>query len=135
MRKIASTILCYGIAAILLFFGMSFDKAEDLLYTQNTRNESVTMAVCAGEDTILEVQSANVEIVGAKNEYPVSQIVNRLSSGKKDVRMFLCILLVANILENKSYSDKASCEIESSDIHYRIAVLNYIHDLDGKKRV
>lgn len=135
MRKIASTILCYGIAVILLFFGMSFDKAEELFYTQNTRNESATMAVLAGEDTILEVQSTNVEIVGAKSESPVSQIVNRLSTGKKDAKMFLYILVVATILENNSYSDRVICEVESTNIHYRIAVLNYIHDLDGKKRV
>lgn len=135
MHKIASTILCYGIAIILLFFGMSFDEAEALFHTQNVRNESVTMAVCSGGATISEVQSANVQIVGSKSESPVLQLVNQSSVGKKDARMLLCILLVANILDNNSYSDRVICEATSSDVHYRIAVLNYIHDLDGKKRV
>lgn len=135
MRKIANTILCYGIAIILLFFGMGFDEAEALLHTQNTRNENVTMAVCSGEATISEVQPANVQIVGAKSESPVLQLVKQSSVGKKDARMLLCIVLVTNILENNSYSDRVICEVTSSDIHYRIAVLNYIHDLDGKKRV
>ncbi len=135
MHKIASTILCYGIAIILLLFGMNFDEAEALFHTQNTRNENVAMAVYSGGATISEVKSATVQIVGAKSESPVLQLVNQSSAGKKDVRMLLCILLVANILDNNSYSDRVICEVESSDIHYRIAVLNYIHDLDGKKRV
>lgn len=135
MRKIASTILCYGIAAILLFFGMSFDKAEDLLYTQNTRNERVTMAVCSGGATISEVQPTVTQIVGTKSESLVSQLVNPSAAGKKDSRMLLCILLVVNLLDHNSYSDRAIYVMESPNIHYRVAVLNYIHDLDGKKRV
>lgn len=77
MRKIATTILCYGIAIILLFFGMSFNEADALF----------------------------------------------------------CILLVANLLGNNSNSDRAIYVTESPDICHQVAVLNYIHDLDGKKRV
>ena len=135
MRKIAITILCYVIDMILLFFGMSFDEAEALFYTQNTRNESATMAVCSGGATISEVQPVVTQIVGAKSESPVRQLVNQSSAGKKDARMLLCILLVANVSDNNSYSDRAIYVMESQDFHYRVAVLNYIHDLDGKKRV
>lgn len=135
MPKIANTILCYGIAMILLFFGMSFDEAEALFYTQNVRTESVVTAVCSGSATIYEVESEITQIVGTTSESPIQQLTNQSSAGKKDSRLHFCILLVDNLLDNYSNFDKAICVMKSLDVYHSVAVLNYIHDLDGKKRV
>lgn len=134
MRKIANTILCFGIAMILLFFGMSFDEAEALFYTQNVRTESVMTAVCSGSATISGVESEITQIVGTKSESPIQQLTNQSVTGKRDSRMLFCVLLVANLLDNYSNSDKAIYVMKSCEVCHKVAVLNYIHDLDGKKR-
>ena len=135
MRKIANTILCFGIAIILLFFGMNFDEAESLFHTQNVKAEGVTATAYTGGATISEVEPWQEQIAGTKSELSVGQFIKQTSVGKKDARMFFCILLVVNLLDNYSNSDKAICVMKSPDIYHRVAVLNYIHDLDGKKRV
>ena len=135
MRKIASTILCSVIAMILLFFGLSIDEADALFYTPNAGAECVVTAVCSGEATISEVKSPDTQIMSTRNDIAVQQFVNQSVTGKRDLKNLVFILLVANLSDNNSYSEKAVCVTESTDIRHRIAVLNYIHDLDGKKRV
>lgn len=135
MRKIASTILCSVIAMILLFFGLSFDEADTLFYTQKADTESVVTVVCLGGATISEVKSPDTQIMSTRNDAAVQQFVNQSVTGKRDLKNLVFILLVANLSDNNSYSEKVVCVTESTDIRHRIAVLNYIHDLDGKKRV
>ena len=135
MRKIANTILCYGIAMVLLLFGINFDEAGALFHTQNVRSESAAAVICSGEATISEVESFSTQIVGTRSESSVQQLVQQSSVGKKDSKMLFCMFMVANLLDNYSGFDNATDVMESSDIHHKVAVLNYIHDLDGKKRV
>ena len=135
MRKIASTILCSVIAMVLLFFGLRIDEADTLFYTQNAGAESAVAVVCSGGATISEVKSPDTQIMSTRNDIAVQQCVNQSATGKKDIKNLVLILLVADLLDNNSYSERAVCVTESTDIRHRIAVLNYIHDLDGKKRV
>lgn len=135
MRKIANTILCYGIAMILLLFGMNFDEAGALFHTRNVAVESSMPVVYTTGAILSEAETVSAQIVGTKSESPVQQIVNQFSFGKKDTRNIVCILLADILLDNDSYSDKAITVMDSPDIHHRVVVLNYIHDLDGKKRV
>lgn len=135
MRKIANTILCYGIAMILLLFGVNFDEAGALFYTRNVTVEDSVTVVYTTEAILSEAETESAQIVGTKSESPVQQIVNQFSFGKKDTRNIVCILLADILLDNDSYSDRAIAVMDLPDIYHRIAVLNYIHDLDGKKRV
>ena len=133
MSKIANTILCYSIAIILLLFGIRFDEAGVLFDTQNTKNSNV--AVCVAGATISEVESTITQFVGTKSESQVEQLVNQSQNTRRDSRMVFCILILETILKDFSDSNKVTCEINSIDFFHRVAVLNYIHDLDGKKRV
>ena len=135
MSKIANTIICYGIAIILLCFGMRFDEAEALFYTRNVGLESVAEGVCAGRTTISEVDSTSTKLVGTKNESQTGQIIKQSQNMKRDAKMLFCILTVADLGNFISNSDQVTCEIKSVDLYHRVVVLNYIHDLDGKKRV
>lgn len=135
MRKVANTILCYGIAMILLLFGMNFDEAGALFHTRNVTVEDAMPVVYTTGAIFSETEAVSAQIVGTKSESPVQQIVNQFSFGKKDARNIVCILLADILLDNDSYSDRAIAVMDLPDMHHRIAVLNYIHDLDGKKRV
>ena len=135
MRKIASTILCSVIAMVLLFFGLRIDEADTLFYTQNAGAESVVAVVCSGGATISEVKSPDTQIMSTRNDAAVQQFVNQSATGKKELKNLVFLLLVDNLSDNNSYSEKAVCVTEPTDIRHRVAVLNYIHDLDGKKRV
>lgn len=135
MRKIASTILCSVIAIVLLFFGLRIDEADTLFYTQNAGAESVVTVVCSGGATISEVKSPDTQIMITRSDATVQQFFNQSVTGKKDFKNLVFVLLVANLDDNNSYSERAVCVTESTDIRHRVAVLNYIHDLDGKKRV
>ena len=136
MRKIASTILCFSIAMILLFFGTSFDKADLIFYTPNDRVVTVeSVAVYSGGASISEVETVMPQTVSAKDGLSAGQLLSRLSSGKKEVKEILLMIPVVFASENNSNSDRAIFVMKSPDIYYRVAVLNYIHDLDGKKRI
>lgn len=135
MRKIASTILYSVIAMVLLFFGLRIDEADTLFYTQNAGAKSVVAVVCSGGATISEVKSPDTQIMSTRNDIAVQQFVNQSATGKKELKNLVFILLVDNLSDNNSYSEKAVCVTEPTDIRHRVAVLNYIHDLDGKKRV
>ena len=135
MSKIANTIICYSIAIILLCFGMRFDEAEALFYTRNVGLESVAEVVCAGRTTISEVDSTITKFVGTKNESQTGQIIKQSQNMRRDAKMLFCILAVTDLGNFISNSDQVTCEIKSVDLYHRVVVLNYIHDLDGKKRV
>lgn len=135
MRKIVNTVLYYSIAIILLFFGMNFDEAEAFFHTQNARSESVDTVICSGGAMISEVESFSTQIVGTRSESSTQQLIQQSSWEKKDSRMLSCLLPVANLFDNYSNFNRATDVMDSPDIRHRVAVLNYIHDLDGKKRV
>ena len=136
MSKIANTIICFGIATILLFFGLNLDDAEVLFYTQNTNTVSnMAVALYSGEATISEVETPMSQLISTQNETVVHHLEQQGIQGKKDAKMLLFIVVALNLLEQTSNSDKVILEMKSPDIYHRVAVLNYIHDLDGKKRV
>ena len=135
MCKIVNTILCYGIAMILLFFGMNFAEAGNFSRTQNAKSETPATIVCVGGATISEVDSFETQLVGKRSESSVQQLVWKSSIGKKDSRMLFCILIFLYLPDDYSNFNRATSVINVPNIFHRVAVLNYIHDLDGKKRV
>lgn len=135
MRRIANKILCYSVAMLLLLFGLNFDEAEALFYTSNIQTESVSSAVYTGEATISSVESFATEIMSIKSESPVQQLVKHSASSKRDARNLLYILKTDIISDYNSNFVMVTESDVFLDIHHRVAVLNYIHDLDGKKRV
>lgn len=136
MRKIANTILCFGIAIILLLFGMSFDEADVLFRTQNNRIVTAeAVAVYSGGASISEVETVMPQTVNAKNKLSVGQLSMQSVSGRKAAKEILLIEPIVSVSENNSGFDRAVCVMKTPNIYHRIAVLNYIHDLDGKKRV
>lgn len=136
MCKVANTILSFGIAMILLFFGMSFDEADVIFRTQSERTASVeSVAVYSGGASISEVESVMPQTMSAKNKVSVGQLTMQSFAGKNDSKVFFLLRPVVSVSENNSNIDRVICVMKSPDIYHRIAVLNYIHDLDGKKHV
>ena len=121
MRKIANTSVCFGIAIILLFFGMSFDKADMLFYTQNERQATVeSMAVYSGGASISEVESVMPQTMSAKSKLFAGQILSQLSSGKRDIREVFLVVPKILVSENNS-----ACLISSNQ--YRVSSISSSH--------
>ena len=136
MRKRIHSILCFGLTVILLVFGMNFDEADTLFYAQNTQQTGeVTEIVCTGEAAVLKAQSLETVMVGMCSENQSQRFVKQTNSQRSDTKIISYILKTNSILECNSNSDRAIFVMKSGDIYHSVAVLNYIHDLDGKKRV
>ncbi len=134
MYKTGYTVLCYNIAIILLMFGINFDRAEDIFCTLNAGREYQVVSMNYTNDTVIrETESESEKIIGTKNASAIEQIGKQNHSTRKDTRVFLHVERAQDISNNYSNSDRVTYEADCSNMRHRVAVLNYIHDLDGKK--
>lgn len=135
MRKAINMILCYSVAMLLLLFGMNFDKAGEVFHTPNTYVSHQTSAVLTKEAAILEVEGEATKIIGTRSESPLQQIFKQTNQNKKDIKAFLQVFKVDSLEKYHSNLFMVTNVTKAPALHHRVAVLGYIHDLDGKKRV
>ena len=135
MRKTIHTILCYSLAMLLLLFGVNFDKAETVFYTSNVQTSHLSANIYGSEATLSEVDVDATKIIGTRSESPVWQINKQTNQSKKDIKTFLHVLNVDNISDYYSNSVMVTDVTRAHEQCGKVAVLNYIHDLDGKKRI
>ena len=135
MRKTRNMILCYIVTMLLLFFGMNFDEAEELLYTRNFQPECSVSLINTQDVVILEVENPDADAMLTRADSLVKRVKSLVSYGKKDLRSFFVVDTSDSLADDKTASYKVAVLKQSSDTLHRVAVLNYIHDLDGKKRI
>ncbi len=135
MRRIVNKTLCYGLAIILLMFGLNIDEAKSMFYTPNVLTEG-RVSLQGGHEVILQGgEMAATEIMEIRSNSPVQQLVKQYSANRKDGRNLYCIFILNDYLAYYTNSVMAVFMMDENEIHQKIAVINYIHDLDGKKRV
>ena len=135
MRKTGKMILCYIVTMLLLFFGMNFDEAEEFLYTRNFQPECSVSVVNTQGVVILGVEIPDADAMLTRTDSLVKRVKSLVSYGKKDLRSFFVVDTSDSLADDKTASNKVAVLKQSSDPLHRVAVLNYIHDLDGKKRI
>lgn len=135
MRKTGKMILCYIVTMLLLFFGMNFDEAEEFLYTRNFQPECSVSVVNTQGVVILGVEIPDADAMLTRTDSLVKRVKSLVSYGKKDLRSFFVVDTSDSLADDKTASNKVAVLKQSSDTLHRVAVLNYIHDLDGKKRI
>lgn len=133
MRKTARTILCCGIAAVLFLFGVNQNEAEAVFCTQNVGNEKITAHVFNDSVDCEETDGAKIQAV--RNTSCIQQMVQKGITGRKELKICFFSIYAPDMSDNISETDGKADTSVSLDICHRVAVLNYIHDLDGKKRV
>lgn len=135
MRKTNKKILCYMFAVLLLFFGMNFDEAEEFFHTPNLQIESTEIIAHTQGASILEVENSDDDAMMIRTGSLSKKVKSLVSYGKRDLKNLFCLVVSENLAEDKSASYKVTVLEQSSDTLHRVAVLSYIHDLDGKKRI
>lgn len=133
VRKTANTILCYSIAMILLLFGLNLEKAEEIFCTPNSQIESLTAPAYISKVSITKVEGSATKIIGTRSEWQVQQITKETHQNKKDMKAFLYILKTDGVCDHFN-SVMVTDVTKPQELYHTVVVLNYIHDLDGKKR-
>jgi len=124
--------ICNLIALFILISGMCFDevKADSIfLRPQSAMSTGVEMA---GE-VLSEVAVETPELLCTRNTISSSQIVAQITNSRRVIKLstiFLCVVIFALLLSNFYATERVE---EFTKFSMRTAVLNYIHNADGKK--
>lgn len=124
--------ICNLIALIILISGMCIDevKADSVfLCPEIVAEESIGLT---GE-VLSEVDVEPTEILCTRNSITSSQIAAQITNSRRVIKLsmvFLCIAVFSLLLSNFYAAERAA---EFPRLSTRTAVLNYIHNTDGKK--
>lgn len=137
---------CYYIVCILLMAGIhtTYIKADSFAervastevakgYTADAKNSSVTLL--KGADSVAPSAVCVVERINPIARSVIGRITNRTGSIRRELQfasIFLWALCVAYFLLQCCLIEEILCLLEKK---YRAALIKYIHDIDGKKRV
>lgn len=135
MKNIIKNFICYFVAMILLLFGVSFDKAETLILTSDSSLECFETGVGIEGTILCEASYPTAKLMETHSDSPVQQITKQSDFSQKDTKASFDIFQSDIISDNNSHSVSVTNVTESTDLCYGVAILSYIHDLDGKKRL
>ncbi|MBQ7926668.1 MAG: hypothetical protein IJ335_10310 [Lachnospiraceae bacterium] len=126
--------ICLLIALIMLITGMCFDniKAHSRLVYATLDGSTLTQT----QSTVLEQQSRCMPEAAVVRHAPgMRQTLNPTVQLKRDLRFantILCNLEIA-LLTPQFFSTEVTVHLRDT-VHHRV-ILNYIHRMDGKKRI
>ena len=146
MQKIQRSI-CYGLVWMLFLAGIytSFARAESFaeraasmeaarLYAVAASDEAMSL-LTASESEAVQADVCLVENADTSLRAVIGRVTSRSSLMRRDLRvmfLLLCVLYVAFFVLGYRLIEEALCLCEKK---YRAALIKYIHDIDGKKRV
>lgn len=111
------------VASVEIVNSYTLDEEKSMIAVMNEIDRDVQLSVC-----VVERMNPTVRTV-------MGRITNRIGSIRKDLRfasIFLWVLCVALFLLQCCLIEEILCLLEKK---YRAALIKYIHDIDGKKRV
>lgn len=127
--------ICYFIALFIFMSGMCFEsiKADSLALC--TSKEDTTYASLTGGSIVSGMEARTEEIAGANRTTRILGIQNQSVQLRRTVRLFCSyVLSLASIaLAHKFYTAEELLVQATANGH--AVVLNYIHNIDGKKRI
>lgn len=147
MLRISQRRLCYFLICVLLMAGMhtTYVKADSFaeraasieaaqLYVANTKTASEAQ-LRAPENVMTQVLVCVVENIDSVRRTVFSRVTNRSSLIRRDLRLpglLLWALCISYFVLKCWHIEECLCLHEKK---YRAALIKYIHDIDGKKRM
>lgn len=124
--------ICNLIALIILLTGMCMDevKADSIFARPQT---AVLVNLETADAVLTGVDVEPTELLCTRNAITSSQIVAQITNGRRTIKLsmiFLCVAVFSLLLSNFYATERIP---EFPRLSARTAVLNYIHNTDGKK--
>lgn len=126
--------ICYFIALFIFMSGMCFENVKtDSLFLRASEEGTVYVSLTGSEASCMEARTE--EIAGANRTSRIIGIQNQSVQLRRTVRLFCSyILSLAGIaLAHKFYTTEERLLQMTAD--GQAVVVNYIHNIDGKKRI
>lgn len=126
--------ICKFIVLSILISGMCFEnvKADSIfVYTTDSSSDSY---LCSSEDTILAQEVCTTEMLGVRTASSMQQLANRVTNNKRELRFLLVFMCVVAVLQLFSNFYTTVDILQFSKRQSKTVVLNYIHNMDGKKK-
>lgn len=127
-------LICYFIALFIFVSGMCFENLGANSLSLRATRESVYTSL--SERNISAMEARTEEIAGNNRTARIIGVQNQSTQQvRRTLRLFCSYLLglVSVAIAQKIYMAEESVFLEKADCH--TAVLNYIHNTDGKKRI
>lgn len=120
------------IALLILLAGMCVDevRADSLFVYPQTAG---TGGLRIMDEVLVEVGAEPTELLCTCNSITSRQVIAQITNIRKTVKLsmlFLCVAVFLLLLSNFYTAERI---VEYPRLSVRTAVLNYIHDIDGKK--
>ncbi len=126
--------ICKFIVLFILISEMCFEnvKADSVfVYTTDSSSDSY---LCSSEDAILAQEVCTTEMLGVRTASNMQQIANRVTNNKRELRFLLVFMCVVAVLQLFSNFYTTVDILQLSKRQSKTVVLNYIHNIDGKKK-
>ncbi len=129
--------LCYFLICILFMAGLhtTYIKADTFAERAMTSKQSQIQEIKKLDDTVFKSPICRVERIHATVRTVLGQITIRINSGKRELRIFSFICYVLCMLAFYLRIWHIEEILYLHEEKYRTALIKYIHDLDGKKRI
>ncbi len=126
--------ICYFIALFIFMSGMCFENVKTDSLFLRTSKEGAAYASLIGSD-VSGMEARTEEIAGANRTSRIIGIQNQSVQLRRTVRLFCgYILSLAGIaLAHKFYTTEE--RLIQTTVNGQAVVVNYIHNIDGKKRI
>lgn len=124
--------ICNLIALIILLTGMCVDevKADSTFSCPQT---AVITRLETADAVLTDVDVEPIELLCTRDSITSSQIAAQITNGRRTIKLsmiFLCVVVFSLLLSNFYAAERVP---EFPRLSARTAVLNYIHNTDGKK--
>ena len=139
MLRRKQRILCYIFACILLVTSMyaTYVKADTIAkhaVVSCTNKQSIDR-IQAPDNRLMKESVYATARTGSVIRTAIGQVTRRTALGRRDIRvsmLILCGLIVTCFLLRFFVEDELLCFHQKK---YQTALIKYIHDMDGKKRM
>ncbi len=135
MHQKSGRRICFILVLFLLFSGMCLESVQvDSSFACTVVDNSISY-LSSYEVTISETKVNAAELVGVRNPSYVEQLANRSICNRKTEKVSMEFLRIEEEIQSFSNLFAATNQVQLSKSYGRAAVINYIHNQDGKKRI
>ena len=124
--------ICNLIALVILLTGMCVDEVRaDSIFSYPQTTQVIGLGII--DEVLTDVDMEPTELLCTRNSITSSQVAAQITNIRRTVKLsmvFLCVAVFSLLLSNFYTAERV---VEYPCLSVRTAVLNYIHNTDGKK--
>lgn len=135
MRNKRKGIVCVIIAFFMLFSGMCLENVQTDSSFACAAARNITSYMTSQDMEIVKSEAYTTESINVRNTSYVQQRGNRSSQSRRVMKGSMEFLHINQESQIVSNFYTAADMVQLPELYSKTAVLNYIHNQDGKKRI